>query len=163
MWLGKIEWKSLPDFYSPLNMEDITDVGYAHSKRVCKDFKIKHSAEYHHFYVSGDIKFVSWCLWGLKNMCLKSYELDLSKFPLGLGLCWQAALKSEIRSFHWYSYVVNGRKKIRGGMFHSVYQYTKPNNKYMKDHDKYIAASYLQYWDANKLYGWEMSQTHPVK
>ena len=33
---------SLPekeDFYSNLNMEDITDAGYTHAKRICKDFK----------------------------------------------------------------------------------------------------------------------------
>ena len=45
------DWKkfnkaSLPgkeDFYSHLNMEDITDADYALTKRVCKDFEIKHS------------------------------------------------------------------------------------------------------------------------
>ena len=39
------------DFYSHLNMEDITDADYAHTKRVCKDFKIKSSGEYHDMYV----------------------------------------------------------------------------------------------------------------
>ena len=29
------------DFCSQLNMEDITDLDYAHAKRVCKDFEIK--------------------------------------------------------------------------------------------------------------------------
>ena len=29
------------DFYSHLNMEDITDVDYAHAKRVCKDSEIR--------------------------------------------------------------------------------------------------------------------------
>ena len=28
-------------FYSHLNLEDITDEDYAHTKRVCKDFKTK--------------------------------------------------------------------------------------------------------------------------
>ena len=35
---------SLPekeDFYSYLNLEDITDADYAHAKRVCKDNEIK--------------------------------------------------------------------------------------------------------------------------
>ena len=35
---------SLPekeDFYSHLNMEDITDSNYAHTKGVCKDFETK--------------------------------------------------------------------------------------------------------------------------
>ena len=47
------DWKkfndtSLPEkehFYSHLNMEDITDGDYAHAKRVCKDFEIKHLGE----------------------------------------------------------------------------------------------------------------------
>ena len=29
------------EFYSNLNMEDITDVDYMHAKRVCKNFEIK--------------------------------------------------------------------------------------------------------------------------
>ena len=29
------------DFYSHLNMEDITDADYVHAKRVCKGFEIK--------------------------------------------------------------------------------------------------------------------------
>ena len=29
------------EFYSNLNMEEITDVDYKHGKRVCKNFKIK--------------------------------------------------------------------------------------------------------------------------
>ena len=35
--------KSLPgieDFYSGLNMEDVTDADYVHTKGVCKDFEI---------------------------------------------------------------------------------------------------------------------------
>ena len=39
------------DFYSHLNMENITDVDYAHPKWVCKDFQIKNLGEYHDLYV----------------------------------------------------------------------------------------------------------------
>ena len=48
---------SLPekqDFYSHLNIEDITNVNYAHAKRVCKDSEIKKLGEYHDFYVQSD-------------------------------------------------------------------------------------------------------------
>ena len=47
-------------------------------------------------------------------------------------------------------------KGIRGGIFHSIYQYAKANNKYMKDYDKNKELSHLQYWDVNNLYGWAM-------
>ena len=46
----KFNSTSLPkkeDFYSHLNMEDITDTDYAHAKRVCKYFEIKNLGEYH--------------------------------------------------------------------------------------------------------------------
>ena len=44
----------------------------------------------------------------------------------------------------------------------SLYRYAKANNKYMKDYDKNKEWPYLQYWDANILYGWAMSQKFPV-
>ena len=47
-------------------------------------------------------------------------------------------------------------KGIRGRICHSIYQYAKANDKYMKDFDK-NKESYLQYWDVNNLYGWTMS------
>ena len=33
------------NFYSDLNMEDITDVDYMHARRVCKDFEIKNQED----------------------------------------------------------------------------------------------------------------------
>ena len=39
------------EFYSNLNMEDITDADYMHAKRVCKDFEIKNLGEYHDLYL----------------------------------------------------------------------------------------------------------------
>ena len=43
---------SLPEneeICSNLNMEDITDAGYMHAKKVFKDFEIKNLGEYHDF------------------------------------------------------------------------------------------------------------------
>ena len=44
-------------------------------------------------------------------------------------------------------------KRIRGGMCHAVYRYAKANNKYKKNYDKDIESAYLEYLDANNLYG----------
>ena len=52
--LEKLNEAILPekdDFYSLLNMEDITDAGYAHAKRVCKDHETKNLGEYHDLYI----------------------------------------------------------------------------------------------------------------
>ena len=46
--------KKKNDFYSHLNMEDITEADYAPTKRVCKDFKIKNLREYYDLCVQSD-------------------------------------------------------------------------------------------------------------
>ena len=53
-------------------------------------------------------------------------------------------------------------KGIREGICHSICQYAKGNNKYMKDYDQNKESSYIQYWDVNNLYGWAMWQKLPV-
>ena len=42
------------EFYSNLNMEEITDANYMHEKRVCKDFEIKNVCECDDLYLKSD-------------------------------------------------------------------------------------------------------------
>ena len=79
----KFNETSLPeieDFYSHLNMEDITDADYAHAKRVCKDFEIKKIGEYHDLYVQSDTLLLADVFENLRNMCIKVYKLDPVNF-----------------------------------------------------------------------------------
>ena len=69
----------------------------------------------------------------------------------------QEALKkkhSKIRSCNWYPHVILiVEKGSTGGICHSIYQYTKANDKYMKNVSKNKEWSYFQYWDVNNLCG----------
>ena len=100
----KLNETSLPEkedcySHSHLNMEDINDADEAHTKRVCKDFEIKHLAEYYCLYVQSDTLPLADVSENSQNMCLKIYELDPAKYFSAPGLEWQAAL-SKIRSFN---------------------------------------------------------------
>ena len=53
-------------------------------------------------------------------------------------------------------------KGIRGGMYQATHKYAKANNKYMNSYDPNQETFYLQYLDANNLYGWSMSKKLPV-
>ena len=42
------------EFYNGLKVEEITDAGYMHGKRVCKNFQIKNLGEYHDLCLKSD-------------------------------------------------------------------------------------------------------------
>ena len=131
----KFNKTSLPekeDFYSHLNMEDITDVDYAHVKRVCKDFEIKSLGEYYESYVQSDTLLLADVIENFRNMCINIYKLDPAKFLSASGLAWQAALEKtrvKLDLLTDIDMLLMLEKGIRGGICHSIYQYAKANNK----------------------------------
>ena len=81
----KFNETSLPekeDFYSHWNIEDITDVDYAHAKLICKDFDIKNVGKYHDLYVQSNILLLVDVFENFRNMCLKIMNLILLVFLL---------------------------------------------------------------------------------
>ena len=131
----KFNKTSLPekeDFYSHLNMEDITDVDYAHVKRVCKDFEIKSLGEYYESYVQSDTLLFADVIENFRNMCINIYKLDPAKFLSAPGLAWQAALEKtrvKLDLLTDIDMLLMLQKGIWGGICHSIYQYAKANNK----------------------------------
>ena len=53
-------------------------------------------------------------------------------------------------------------KGTRGGICQASHRYAKANNKYMKNYNKKIESSYIQYLDATNLYGWAMPSKLPA-
>ena len=100
-----------------------------------------------------------------RDMCIKEYELDPAHFVSLPGLAWQACLKKtniELELLTDYDMLLMVEKGIRGGICHSIHRYAKANNKYMKNYNNNEETSYIQYLDANNLYGWAMSKKLPV-
>ena len=127
------------DFYSHLNMEDITDTDYAHAKKVCKDFEIKHLGEYHDLYVQRNTLLLADVFEKFRNMCLETYELDPAKFISAPGLAWQAVLKNtkvKLDLLTDIDMLLMVEKSIKRCICHSIYRYAEVNNKDMQKYDK---------------------------
>ena len=98
-------------------------------------------------------------------MCLEKYQLDPVYFVSGPRLAYEACLKKagvKLELLTDIDMLLMVEKETRGGICKATHRYAKPNNKYMKNYKKNIESSYIQYLDANSLYGWAMSQKLPV-
>ena len=156
---------SKKDFYSNLNMEDISDIDYRHVNNVFKAFKLENLGDYHDLYVQSDTLLLADAFNNFGDMCIKEYELDPAHFLSLPGLAWQACLKKtniELELLTDYDMLLMVEEGIRGGICHSIRRYAKANNKYMKNYNN-EEPSYIQYLDANNLYGWAMSKQLPAK
>ena len=162
---SEISLPSKEDFYSNLNMEDISDIDYRHANNVFKVFKLENLGDYHDLYVQSDTLLLADVFNNFRDMFLKEYELDPAHFLLLPGLAWQACLKKtniELELLTDYDMLLMVEEGIRGGICHSIHRYAKANNKYMKNYNNNEESSYIQYLDANNLYGWAMSKKLPV-
>ena len=157
---------SLPikgEFYSNLNVEDITDADYMHANRVCKDFEIKNSGEYHDLSLKSDTLLLADVFENVRKICLKFYELDPVKFLSAPGLAWQVALKKtevKLELLTDIDMLLMIGKETRGGICHTIQFINMLIN--IRNYDKNKESSYLKHWEVNDLYGWEMSQRFPV-
>ena len=166
-WEGFNE-TSLPDkevFYSWLNMEDITDVDHRHAKGVFTNLSNKNLGDYHDLYVQSDTLLLADLFKTFRNMCIKGYELDPAHSLSAPGLAWQACLKKtgvKLELLTNVDMLLMVEKGIRGEICHALLRCAKANNKYMKDYNKDEEESFLQYNDANNLYGFAIIQPLPL-
>ena len=105
----------------------------------------------------------------LKNLgksCLKNYGLDPAHFYTAPGLAWKACSKKtkiKLELLLDPDMLLMFERGIRGGIAQSVNRWAKANNPYMgSDFDPNLSDKYLQYLDANNLYGWAISQALPT-
>ena len=152
-------------FYSKLNDEDITDEDYQHALNVWNTFKCQTIKDYHDLYLKSDVLLLADVFENFRKTCLKHYKLDPAHYYTSPGLAWDACLKEtgqELELLHEYDMLMMFERGIRGGMTHISKRYSEANNKYMKDFNPEQPSKFIQYLDANNLYGWAMSQSLPT-
>ena len=112
--------------------------------------------EYHDLYVQSDTLFFADVFENFRDKCIEICKLNPAHFLSAPGLAWQACLKKTAVKLELLTdndMLMLYENGTRGGMCHATYRYAKANNKYMKNYDKNIESSLLEYAHANNLYG----------
>ena len=133
---------SLPDkkdFYSCLDMENITDLDYRHAMRVFKEFEMNNLGDYRDLYVQSNTLLLADISENFRNMSLKTYGLDRAYFVSLPGFAWHGCLKITrvklelITDINMLLMIESG---MCGGVCHVVRSYAEANNKYMDNYDE---------------------------
>ena len=152
--------------YSDLNMSSISEEDYQHAQRVWKEFGIRNLGDYHDLYLRTDVVLLANVFEAFRDTCLRHYTLDSAHIYPSPGLAWRACLKRtgiKLELLTDPDMLLMFERGIRGGITQAVRKYASANNKYMGDRfDPKSESSYLQYLDADNLYGLAMSQPLPT-
>ena len=84
------------------------------------------------------------------------YKFNHAQFLSVPGLAWQTCLKMvrvKLKLLTDNDMLMMIENGTRGGMCNAIHKYTQANNKYMKSYDENNELSFLEYVNANNLYG----------
>ena len=153
-------------FYSRLSGEGITDEDYKHALNVWDVFDMKTFKDYHELYNETDVLLLADVFENFRNICLENYKLDPAHYFTAPGLAWDACLKMtgvNLELLTDIDMLLMVERGIRGGISMISNRYGEANNKYMEESfNKSKPSKYIQYLDANNLYGAAMSKKLPT-
>ena len=144
-------------FYSRLDEEGISDKDYIHAQKVWETLEMKTLEDYHNLYNKADVLLLADVFENFRDICIKNYKLDPAHYYTAPGLAWDAALKLaevKLELLSDIDMLLMVEEGIRGGVSMISNRYGKANNKYMgNSFDNKQPSKYIQYLDANNLYG----------
>ena len=152
-------------FNSKLSGFKIKDEDYKHVLNVWETCNMKTMLDYHELYNQSDVLLLADVFENFRDLCLKIYGLDPVHYYTAPGLAWDACLKItniELDLLTDPDMLLMIEKGIRGGISIISNRYGKANNKYMKDFNINEPSKFIEYLDANNLYGAAMSMKLPT-
>ena len=99
-----------------------------------------------------------------RETSLKIYKLDPVWYYTTPGFAWDCMLKTTKQKLELLTDVdmlLMFERAKRGGISQCSNRYARANNKYMGKKFKNKDSVFIQYLDANNLYGWEMCKHLP--
>ena len=147
-------------------MSGISEKDYQHACKVWNEFGLKNMGDYHDLYLKTDVILLANVFESFRKVCLDNYGLDPAHFYTAPGLAWKVCLKKtgvNLELLKDPDMLLMFDRGIRGGITQSVHKWAIANNPYMGcEYDPLQQTNYLQYLNANNLYGWAMSQPLPT-
>ena len=166
--LEKYNEKELPskeNFYNLLNDEYVNEKEYHYAQQIWKYFNIKNMKEFTMLYNTIDVLLLTDIMENFRETSLRIYKLDPVWYYTTPGFAWDCMLKTTKQKLELLTDVdmlLMFERAERGGISQCSNRYAKANNKYMgKKFDKNKDSVFIQYLDANNLYGWAMSKYLP--
>jgi hypothetical protein len=156
-------------FSSRLTGLTITDGEYAHAQNVWKTMKCKTFEDYMRIYLATDVALLADVFERYRATSLKSFGLDPSHYMTCPSLSWDSCIKmatdtgTKLENMTDYDQHLFIERATRGGKVMISRKYAKADNKYIrKDATEKAGDSYIEYYDANNLYGKAMSEKLPT-
>ena len=152
-------------FYSGLSQEGVTDDDYQHAQEVWTTFDCQTIGDYHDLYLRTDVLLLADVFENFRKTAMETYGPDPAHYLTLPGYSWDALLKLTnvelelLTDPDMYLFIEKG---LRGGISMVSHRHAIANNPQMENYDPEQPTSFLQYLDANNLYGWAMSQPMPT-
>ncbi|XP_065219712.1 uncharacterized protein LOC135845175 [Planococcus citri] len=166
--LEKYDEEELPsrgNFYNSLNDEHVDEQEFLRAQKIWEHFNIKNLKEFTMLYNKIDVLLLADVIENFRKTALEIYKLDPLWYYTTPGFAWDCMLKTTKQKLELITdvdmlYMFENAK--RGGISQCSNRYEKANHKYMGEKfDKNKESTFIQYLDANNLYGWAMSKHLP--
>lgn len=152
-------------FYNLLNNKHISDDEYYYATEIWKYFNIKNLKKFNILYNIIDVILLADIMEYFREKSLKTYGLDPAWYYTTPGFAWDCMLKTTKQSIELLTDIdklLMFERAKRGGLSQCSNRYSEANNKYMgKKFNENKESTYIQYLDANNLYGDAMSKHLP--
>ena len=165
---AKFDETELPpaeEFYSILNEEAISAEDYTHAQNVWDQFGCATLGDYHDVYLRSDVLLLADVFENFRAVAMQTYGLDPAHYYTAPGLAWDSMLRitdvelDTLADPNLYLMIESG---LRGGVSMISKRHAEANNPYIDGYDSSKPNVYLQYFDANNLYGCAMSEMLPT-
>lgn len=163
-------------FYNHLREQPMKPEDYQKALHVWDSLECKTFRDYHDLYLIIDVLLLADVFENFREVSYGQYGVDPTNYISLPGLAIDAAYRFagsrysggdhipfavdlfDCTQADMYSFIEDS---IRGGISMTPGRYAKANHKYLLDFDPSLPSRFINYWDANNLYGWAMNQCLP--